>query len=360
MSGQREQRSRKRPPLGVVALTVAALCWSCAGTTISESATPGASPAVSSEPGLPTSIAASPSLVAVPSEVATPSPPGETATPTAQPDVSVRFLASVPTKHWGDPPFKVKAEASNKAHLAYAAAGQCSVGRKDGLVAVKAVGTCKITASTTSEPAAKVSLDFAIQRAHPKIKFKDRAIRFTRPFAYKPAATVKPSIPLHFQGIKQGAFDECVVENNRLTFTNAEPDLPADCVIEVSAAQTSDQYFAPATVRATIHVDVPDWHVDAIDPDTVHFDATDPTVTVTVRETSGDAFGIEVEDSGECTVKSISPPDPSPPGTTTYLVVVSLAPPPAGGYTCQMHTAAAPADYLGPGGTDDIHVTVVP
>ncbi len=209
-------------------------------------------------------------------------------------------------------------------------------------------------------PAAKVSLDFAIQRAHPKIKFKDRAIRLTRPFAYKPAATVKPSIPLHFKGIKQGAFDECVVKNNRLTFTNAEPDLPADCVIEVSAAQTSDQYFAPATVTATIHVEVPDWHVDVIDPGTIHFDATNPTVTVTVRETSGDAFGIEVFDSGGCTVQSITPPHPSPPGTTTYHVVLGLAPPPAGGYTCQMHFAGEPADYLGPGGYEDIDISVVP
>jgi hypothetical protein len=306
-------------------------------------------------------MAASPSVVASPSEAGNPpSSQGETALPTAQPHIAVRFLASVPTKHWGDPPFKVQAQSSNKARLAYAAAGQCSVGRSDGRVAIKAVGRCNITASTTSGPAAKVSLNFAIQRAHPTIQFKSRAVRFTRPFAYKLAATAKPAIPLTYKGIKESIYDECVVANGRLTFKNAEPDLPADCVIEVSALRTSDQYFAPATVRATIHVDTPDWNVDAISPDTVHFDAAKPTVTVTVRETSGDAFGIEVEDSGECTVKSISPPPPSPPGTTTYLVVVSLTSPPAGGYTCQMHASGSPPDYLGIGGSDDFTVTVVP
>ena len=361
MSGQREERNRKRPPLGVVAFTVAALCWSCAATTSSGSATPGASPTASAELEPPTWMAASPSLVASPSEAATTSSPqGETAAPTAQPHIAVRFLASVSTKHWGDPPFKVQAQASNKARLAYAAAGQCSVGRSNGLVTVRAVGTCNLTASTTSGPAAKVSLNFAIQRAHPTIQFKSRSMRFTRPSAYKLAATVKPAIPLAYKGIKQSIYDECVVANGRLTFKNAEPDLPADCVVEVSAANTSDQYFAPATVRATIHVVVPDWNVDAISPDTVHFDAANPTVTVTVRETSGDAFGIDVEDSGECTVKSIAPPHPSPPGTTTYRVVVSLTPPPADGYTCQMHASGSPPDYLGIGGSDDFTVTVVP
>ena len=363
MFGRRDSTNGRLPPLLIVVLAIAALCWSCAGTSSSASATPTASAAASSEmaspsvrspsnaasasPGGSPPSATSPTPSASPSEArATAAPQRQTAAPTAQPDIAVRFLTSVPTKHWGDPAFKVQAQASNKARLAYAAAGPCSVGRSDGLVAIKAVGRCTITASTSSGPAANASLGFAIDRAHPTIQFKSQSVRFERPFAYELAASVKPAIPLAYAIFDAGQYGECEITDGRLTLRGVEPGLTANCGVEVSAARTSDQYVAPKPVRATIKVDMPNWNVDAISPDTVQFDPANPTVTVTVRETSGSALGIDIEGSSECQYVSTSPSPPSPPKTTTYRIVLSLSPPPPEGYTCEMRATGSPPDWI--------------
>jgi len=112
-------------------------------------------------------------------------------------------------------------------------------------------------------------------------------------------------------------------------------------------------------------VDFPAWDVDAISPAEVFFAADGEDVTVVVRENSGDALGIAVEQTGGdgiCGQLSSTPEDP-PPGTTTYEIVLQVSQPQtAEGYICAMTARALPPDYFDPGGTasDDFTVTVKP
>ena len=90
-------------------------------------------------------------------------------------------------------------------------------------------------------------------------------------------------------------------------------------------------------------------------------------VTVVVRERTGDALGITVEQKGDdgdgsCGPIRTTPANP-PPGTTKYTIVLQVSEPTTeGGYICRMTAKAEPPDYFDPGGksSDDFTVTVVP
>ena len=116
---------------------------------------------------------------------------------------------------------------------------------------------------------------------------------------------------------------------------------------------------------ATIHVRYPSWDVEAVSPDVVHYETDGGEVRVTVRERSGDALGLGagVIDGLGCDVKGVSP-DPAPPGTTKYVVVLSVTDPketgtPAG-YDCTVQVHALPPDYsCCVGGTKSDEFTVI-
>jgi hypothetical protein len=340
------RRGIKRLSAVLAVVAIVSGCSAAAPSVAPESSTSSASAATS-----PSSTVASASAGS-----ASPSRAGEA--------VTVKFLKAVPPKRWGDPPFKVTAQASNKAKLSYAAAGPCSVDRTDGVVTIRNVGTCTVTATTATGPTVKASLAVEIARAHPSIRFTSRSVRYTRPFVYRLAATVAPSIPLSYRLIAAGSGDDCRLQSGRLTLAGVQPNLRQDCIVEASAAGTSSAYDPPTPVRATIHVDFPSWNVDAISK-TVTYDPANPTVKVTVRETSGDALGIDVSTTGDtfqCQPQSVTPASPPPAGTTTYSVVLRVDEPPAGGYTCTMEATALPPDYFDPGGKskDAFTVTVKP
>jgi hypothetical protein len=281
--------------------------------------------------------------------------------------VKVAFIEAVATKRWGDPPFKVKAKATSGAKLAFAATGPCDVGSSNALVEIQGAGKCKVTARTTSGETASASLTFTIRRAKPTIQFGDRSVRYTRPFAHKLAAKVTPKIGLKYTLVAAGSGEDCKITAGKLTLTGVQPTLTTDCKIRVSAAGSSPDYDPPTAVTATIHVDFPAWDVDAISPDEVSFAVDGEDVTVMVRENSGDALGISVDQTGGegdgfCGQISSEPQDP-PPGTTTYVIVLQVSQPQtAEGYTCTMTARALPPDYFDPGGTasDDFTVTVKP
>lgn len=289
------------------------------------------------------------------------------ASPTASesPAVAVSFLNAVGVKRWGDKPFKVKARASNGAKLVFRANGDCTVGKSNGLVKIKRVGACTITARTGSGEAASASITVEIRRAKPKIQFNDRTVRYTRPFSIALKAKVTPKIDLEYALVATGSGDDCRVKNGKLTLTGVQPTLTTDCRVRVSAASSSPNHDPPKPVTATIHVDFPAWDVRATSPDVVHYGTDGEEVKVTVRETSGDALGMTVDQTGGdgfCGQISSTPQDP-PPGTTKYVIVLQVSQPQtADGYTCEMTATALPPDYFDPGGTpsDDFTVTVVP
>jgi len=312
------------------------------------------------------------SLVAASADASEAPSPETTASPSAEASdgptsgVPITF-EDVATKRWGAEPFKVKAVASSGARIKYTAKGSCTVRSLSGLVEIKKAGDCVITAKTTDGEAASASLTIPVRPATSKITFKDDEVRYERPFSVALKAKASPSIPLTYTLVAAGSGDDCKVSNGKLTLTGFQPTLTTDCRVRVAASKTSPNYETPEPVMATIHVDFPAWDVEVPNPDVTHSFADGSRVEVTVRERSGDALGITVEqtDSGEggtCSEFSSTPRVPDP-GTTRYVVVIEVSEPgPGEEYTCDMTATALPPDYFDPGGTPsaDFTVTVVP
>jgi hypothetical protein len=344
---------------------VVVLVLGCAGPT-TESTTADDTQSASPSDSLPSE----PSSSSEPSATPSNSPAAtEAASPAASEiTVTVAFISAVATKRWGDPPFPVKAKASNGAKLTFTATGgACAVGKSNGLVEIKAVGKCTINAATSNGPTARKSLSFAIEQATPKIKFGAQSVRYTRTFSYKVKVKVSPPIELTYQIVSETSDPECRVGSatGKLTLAGDQPNLTAQCTVEVSAAHTSANYKTPSPVQANIKVDFPAWNVEATSPPVVHWNTDGSLVTVTVRETTGNAYGIDVEQNGgagECAFQSETPTNP-PAGTTIYKIVLELQEPSTPeGYVCNMTAKGSPPDYFDPGGTaaDDFTVTVVP
>ena len=297
-------------------------------------------------------------------------------TPTSSPEEASQGPASgvaitfdkVKSKRWGAKPFKVKAVASTGAKLKYTAKGSCTVRSVSGLVEIQEAGDCVITAKTTEGEPGMASTTIRVAPAKPKIQFAGKSVRWERPFSYTLKAKVSPKIPLAFTLVEAGSGEDCKVSNGKLTLTGVQPNLEADCKVKVAAAKTSPNYETPKPVVATIHVRYPSWDVEAVSPDVVHYETDGGEVRVTVRERSGDALGIDagVTDGLGCNVNGVSP-DPAPPGTTKYVVVLSVTDPKETqtpeGYDCTVRVHALPPDYsccVGGTKTDVFTVTVRP
>jgi len=308
-----------------------------------------------SESAANASAAPSPDTSASPSEEASEGPSS---------GVPITFEA-VKAKRWGAKPFKVKAVASNGAKIRYAAKGSCTVRSNSGLVEIQKAGDCVITAKTTDGEPGIASKTIPVRPAKPKLQFEGKGVRWERPFSYTLKAKVSPKIPLAYTLVEAGSGEDCKVSNGRLTLTGVQPNLEADCKVKVAAAKTSPNYETPKPVVATIHVRYPSWDVEAVSPDVVHYETDGGEVRVTVRERSGDALGIGagVIDGLGCDVNGVSP-DPAPPGTTKYVVVLSVTDPketetPAG-YDCTVQVHALPPDYsCCVGGTKSDEFTVI-
>ena len=284
------------------------------------------------------------------------------------------FTKRIPAKQWGDPAFRVAATASDGREVRYVARGGCLVNKTSGRVTIRSAGACTITAAALgADPPASASQTFAIEKAHPVIRFGDHEVRFERPFAVDLDADVDPTIPLRYRvihGAPRAFSDEpCTIRNGALTFVETptlanHPDLGAACMVEVSAAEASSDYHAPRPARGLIHIRTPsfDVSVPAV-PDVEWSKDADHRITIPAHEDSGDAFGIEVEvaaaNEHQCKWLSTTPQD-SPPRTTRYRVELGLADPSGVAYTCELTAYAMPDDYRSGNPSDGFTVTVVP
>lgn len=335
-------KSTVRATVLVVAASLIASC-----TTSTPTLQPTATLGASASP--PSSVVASPSAVA-----------SETAPPETSQAVEVTFAKSVPTKRWGDRPFKVVANASNGASVAYAAKGGCDVHASNGTVTINTVGSCTITATAAdADPPVSDSLSFDIQPARPVINFGKSSTRFKRDMRYNLGATTDPRIDLAYavvHGATGTANDgECAVDGGALVWAHQPtagqfPSLDAFCMIRVTAAKSSKNYVTPDPVQALVHIDYPAWNVHA-PAQTVSF-ADGATPTVTVFEDTGDALGMDVgSDDGPCGEASTQ--ERVPLGTTRYRLQVPVDNPADhadlvdanGAYTCTMHAHALPPDW---------------
>jgi hypothetical protein len=265
-------------------------------------------------------------------------------------------LKAIPPKRWGDPTFKASARASDGKPVRYAASGGCTVKASTGVVTIKSVGSCRITATaTTGSPPASASVTFSIDQAHPVIKFGKRETRFKRSLNYALKATATPSIPLAYKVIHGAAgtsHDEfCTVKAGALVWTKVptnedHPSMDAFCMVQVSAATTSKNYVTPKAVQGLVHIDYPAWKVHA-DNVTISWadttlDANGRYAVITVFEDSGDALGMQV--NGSCGSGTTE-------GTTvalrtrTYRVKVYLDQPDGTNYPCDLNASALPQDY---------------
>ena len=274
------------------------------------------------------------------------------------------FTKAISPKRWPVKPFTVTAKASNAAPIKYTANGPCTVTPRRGRVEVDRIGSCVITARTTSGQPAAATMTIQIRPAKPKVQFASKSVRYTRPFSVTLKAKVSPTIPLKYSLVDAGSGPDCKVSNGKLTLTGFQPTLTTDCKVKVAAAKTSPNYQTPKPVVATIHVDFPAWDVEVISPDVVHVSVDGYQVPITVREHSGDALGITIEQTGGdgfCEEVSSTPQVPDP-GTTTYVVVVEVIDPGPEGYVCEMTARGLPPDYFDPGGTpsDSFTLTVRP
>ena len=288
---------------------------------------------------------------------------------------SVKFTKKIPAKEWGDPAFRVAATASDGRDVTYAAKGGCRVNKSSGRVTIGSVGSCTITAAAVgADPPASASQTFAIERANPVIRFGDAITRFTRPFRYAIKASVTPEIDLRFEvlrGDPRGQNDEwCGIRGGALVFTKTPtaddfPTIPTDCVIRVSAGGTSQNYERPTPKTARIRIDYPAFAVDAAESTTVSYGSdADQIISITVRERSGDAFGIFTTTftNDLCIVQSTEP-EPAPAGTTRYRARVEITggpPSPGTMYECRLVAEAIPPDYQGGKRSDEFSLFVEP
>jgi hypothetical protein len=348
---------RSTPVAGIALLAVVLATAGCSQAVVSSDALTPSETAPESE---------APSTV-------TPASASIETSPGASGDPAITFEAVKP-KRWGAKPFNVKATASTGAKIKFSAKGSCTVRTNSGKVEIQEVGDCVITAKTASGEPASESMTITVGPAKPKITFAGKSVRWERPFSYTLKAKVSPKIPLAFTLVGAGSGEDCKVSNGKLTLTGRQPNLEADCKVKVAAAKTSANYETPKPVVATIHVRYPSWDVEAVSPDVVQYETSDGEVRVTVRERSGDALGIDagvtdgpvVPDGPACNVKGVSP-DPAPPATTKYVVVLSVADPKETetpeGYDCTVRVHALPPDYsccVGGTKSDVFTVTVKP
>jgi len=295
--------------------------------------------------------------------------------------ITIAFVTPVPKPTWHGKAFTVKAQASDGSAVAYAATGPgvCAVNATSGRVTVDERGKCKITASVVdADPPVTASQSFTVGKAKPVVKFDNSTTRFARPFRYQLPISVTPKIPLKMvvdRNDPRGTNDDfCVVNGDGLLTFDPRPtpsnfpQIPAKCVVRVSATGTAN-YDAPKAVSRVITIGLADFRVNVAEIVPVTHSTTDGTVTFTIQEGSGDAFGIEVysnsdadvgEDNYLCEPVSTTP-YPAPGGTTRYTATVTLQAPPGGAaYDCEMSAQAVPPDYQGGKFIDNFTIHVEP
>jgi hypothetical protein len=303
----------------------------------------------------------------------TPASESPSSEPSHEGPATVSFVTPVPKSTWGAS-FTVEAEATDGSAITYSAEGDCSVNETSGKVKAESVGTCKITAAAVdADPPISATQNFNIAKAKPVIHFDDASTRFARPFKYQLKVSVTPDIPLKMVvdlDAAGGNNDEfCTIKNGALVFNKTPtaddfPQIPAVCVVKVSGSGAKN-YEAPKAVSRKITIDLAAFDVDAREAFNVDYSDDGGVLTFTVRENSGDAFGLNVEsDDFHCVVASTTP-EKSPAGNTRYKVTVELQdpdgdPPDEVPYKCPMTASAQPPDYQGGKPADKFVINVVP
>jgi hypothetical protein len=275
---------------------------------------------------------------------------------------------------WGDESL-ASATASSGLPITYTSTGGCTVDPGTGRVQATQVGTCVVTAaqagSTAWQPA-RASVQISVLQAHPSISFPDKGFDFRRGFRESLLASTTPAIPLTYR-TRQGYQGPCSLQGDQLLFADwwqgRPAQLAARCEVEASAAVSSPNYSTPTPVLATIGIGFPQLAV-SIQPvgGQISYAQVGGHLTVTVKEGSGDAYGVAVDTTGPTSSRLCSNPGaaatpayPTTAGPHVYTATITLTQPPAGGsYVCEVRADALPLDHASGKSTDVIRFTVLP
>jgi hypothetical protein len=359
------ERDAARTTFGhvAVAFAIAAICWAC-GSSATPTPSPGAetSPAASEEPaGSDDSASTGPAdgSPEASAEGSTASPDvGPSSGPSTGPSTgpnetaTVRFGA-VPTKRWGDKPFKVTATASNGARLTYSSSGPaCAIDASSGVVTIKAVGTCQLTARTAAGPAARDTASLTIRKGQPKITFKGKSVTYQRPFSIALKASSSLPITIKFRKASNAEDKSCRVQGTTLTLggdpaLDGLPQLRQSCTVQ-AYAEDSSLYETPKPVSATFGIEVPNVNIRfAGDPDPYSYGA-DASPQLDFTESSHGVGGVVVDDVScdqDSLEATVTPGPTVSPGRTVYHLNLVLQPPTSTTYRCTVTVKATPPDY---------------
>lgn len=388
--GASEYEHRRLPALAAACLLALASCGGGdAATTVSSSTSTTVGGSTSTTVGPSTTTTVGPSTTATIGSSTTTTVGPSTTTTTVGPSTAttaapalqtVSFTTAVGDKRWGDPDFPVTAQASSgdNGNVTYTASGGCTVVAGSGVVSIEEVGSCSITArhpgnarwaAAESDP-----LTFDIGKAQPVITFEDVDVRFNRNLTLDWWASVEPAIPLTFSVVQTlDTYNDanCRAGATQFAFPdNPFPVLSAVCGIEVRAAEKSGNYDAPAPVTALVSVGFPSWNVDIVPvASPVSFSQSGGAVTLTILETSGDVYGMELFFLGQCSIADpdndgfyFAIPEPTVPRGTTQFTTTVLLEDPAGQAdpSCSVTASGFPADHIGGKGSDTVTFAIAP
>lgn len=294
-------------------------------------------------------------------------------------------LAGLPGRSsWGAEPVVVTATATSGLDVALSAEGACDLdGRR---LRWTGVGGCSVLARQAGDrdwQPATARVTVAVERATPVIDFDDVDVRFERGIRIPLWASAEPPIPLAYTLLDDDpqVFNEdpCGIDAGAFVFADrSAPALAATCAILVEAAAESPYYTTPAPVTAYVTVDFPAWRVDVLDPPArVSHAASGGTVTVSISEQSGAAYGIAVLATGDCRAVGraadygdpdedwvdATPVTRSGSSVLLYAVDVDLDDPSttaAGTGSCTVTAVAQPEDHEGGVHRDDTSFEIGP
>ncbi len=350
-----------------VVFAIAAISWGCASSATPTPSTEGSSPSTASEEPISSDDSASTGPAhdgTEPSDEGSSAPPDDGSappddgTPSSRPPTSppgtatVRF-GSVPAKRWGDKPFKVVATASNSAKVAYSASGPCAIGGSNGIVTIKGVGTCQLTAQTASGPAAKDTASLVIRKGLPKITFKGKAVAYSRPFSVSLKASASLPITIKFRKASNALDQTCRVQGTKLTLNGIPelgglPPLEQSCTVEAYSPSSSN-YETPAPVKATFAIAVPNVNIVFAKPSYTLDYSKGQSQSIDFTESSHGVGGVAVDDvscSDNYSIGATVTPGPTvSDNRTLYHLNLSLDNPGGGSYDCTVRVVATPPDY---------------
>jgi len=220
-------------------------------------------------------------------------------------------------------------------------------------VTIKAVGTCELTARTTSGPAAKDTASLVIRKGLPKITFKGKAVAYSRPFSVSLKASSSLPITIKFRKASNALDQTCRVSGSKLTLAGIPelgglPPLEQSCTVEAYSPSSSN-YETPSPVKATFAIAVPNVNIVFAKPSYLLDFSDGQNQGFDFTESSHGVGGVVIDDvscSDNYSIGATVTPGPTvADNRKLYHLNLTLEDPGGGTYDCTVRVVATPPDY---------------